>query len=72
MISLSLYVPRWDFVHKYMAVFGAMGTAIVAVYQTLVLVSSHSSKTIGTAVDKAVAAPDFEQLLWHCICECKN
>lgn len=51
-----------------MAAFDAVGTAIVAVYRTLILVSSHSSKTIGTAVDK-VAAADFVQLLWHCICE---
>lgn len=66
--ALATRVPRWDFVHKYMAVFDAVDTAIVAVYRTLILMSSHSSRTIGTAVDK-VAAADFEQLLWHCICE---
>lgn len=54
----------------YMAVFDAVDTATVVVYRTLVLVSSHSLKTIGTAVDK-VAAADFELLLWHCICAFK-
>lgn len=72
--SILRRLPRWDFVHKCMAVFDAVDIAIVAGCQTLLLVSSHSSETIGMAVDKVavVVAPDFEQLLWHCICEFKE